>query len=454
MLLKLYKTIKELQILNKNIPINLSSAEGLSFFFAIVSFVLLDDSDKEKFDKYGGWKGIGTVECYSFINNNANTEILTASPINPNIGDFPIVNELVLVVRAIDYTAQDPLGNYSPKNYYFNSVSVWNQIESNAISKGFRGLETEKDFISLFKETGKVSRTIKAPGDNTIEGRSGNIVRLGSSIDNFNSPYKGSNRSPFISVVNKQFENENKGTAVYEDVNKNGSSLYMLNGQNTGVKISSFNFDSYRYKVKQDVLSNYIEPVIQRNNEDNLSDAKDETVEKKELSSTVKKTSTTSPKEEDFSNKKDPLLVFVAGLDNRQGDLSAQEQFKLFLDGFGKTNNSKVYRYNVDAGELLNVVASDPECVVVMFSKGCEKLGALNSPSVNLKNVYLLEPYAPNNTLSKNIIDSKIPTLNIYVGPSAPRGNGIATNTSSSKAPYHFAALRIFGSTLKQKMGR
>ena len=56
--------------LNKNLNSRLSNSTNVlnisnlsNLIIAVrVKYILLDDSDKVKFEKYGGWNGIGTIE--------------------------------------------------------------------------------------------------------------------------------------------------------------------------------------------------------------------------------------------------------------------------------------------------------------------------------------------------------------------------------------------------------
>jgi predicted RNA-binding protein with RPS1 domain len=196
--------------LNKpNIPNN-----GMSYFVARVTYILLDDTDKQRFEKYGGWKGIGTIECKTFINNEFNEDIINAAPVNPNTTLFPLVNEIVLVFRSITYKAQKDEDNFESQYYYSNIIPVWNSPEHNAAPNK----KTQSSDTGIFKATGKVKRIIKSPGDMSIEGRSGNIIRLGSYINGFNSPFKGDDRSPLLTIVNGIRDTKDPKIKKYEEI--------------------------------------------------------------------------------------------------------------------------------------------------------------------------------------------------------------------------------------------
>jgi hypothetical protein len=224
-----------------------------SIFFARVSFVLLDDSNKDKFDKYGGWKGIGTIECTPFVNNHSTTDVIVATPVTANLNIYPVINEVVVIMVAISPFAQGNETAYDPQYYYTQVLSAWNNPEHNAVPNNNWADNGANLVTGLFNQNGKVPKIIKAPGDITLEGRSGNFIRMGSSIKDFKGPFNGPDRSPVVTIVNKYRELPDYKVGSYEDINLDGSSLYMLNGHNVNFIPSSLNFDSYKEDVTKDI---------------------------------------------------------------------------------------------------------------------------------------------------------------------------------------------------------
>lgn len=224
-----------------------------SVFFARVSFVLLDDSNKEKFDKYGGWTALGTIECIPFISNHSTLDTIVAIPVTSNLNIYPLINEVVIIMGAISPYAQGNETAYDPKYYYTQVLSAWNQPEYNPVPNKNWADSGTTSIAGLFNQTGKVPRIIKAPGDITLEGRSGNTIRMGSSIKDFKGPFSGPDRSPLITIVNKHKDLPDYKVGNYEDINLDGSSLYMLNGHNVNFIAGSMNFDSYNVDITQDV---------------------------------------------------------------------------------------------------------------------------------------------------------------------------------------------------------
>ena len=250
---------------------------------ARVTFILLDDSDKKKFDLYGGWKNLGIIECVIYINGADSSKTVSAKPSNPNHTRYPLLNELVILKKAVSYKSQGAGNNYSPDWYYTDIVPTSGGVEHNATPDSNLLKNTTENKVSykdttsgnvkknnsssvisitgIFNDTGKINKLINNPGDDIIQGRSGNSIRLGSSISGFNSPFVGPNRSPIIAIVNGHATAKNT-IPIFENVNKDGSSFYALNKHNIGFIPSALNFDSHNQTINNEFKNNYIEPNV------------------------------------------------------------------------------------------------------------------------------------------------------------------------------------------------
>jgi GH24 family phage-related lysozyme (muramidase) len=218
---------------------------------ARVTFVLLDDSNKEKFDRMGGWKSIGAIECIPFINfNDPTSDPIIAKPINSNITRLPLENELVTLRTLVSKEAQNNLGNYKPEIYYTDIISVFNAPEDNAAPDAsfFRLNPNSKSVTGNYVSTGDNKRLLKAPGDITIEGRRGSSIRFGSNAANFNTPWQSSKPNPILILSNNPAK-VSGSVARFEDVNKDGTVLVMMSGHNINFQAASNNFDSYNQTV-------------------------------------------------------------------------------------------------------------------------------------------------------------------------------------------------------------
>lgn len=234
---------------------------------ARVFMVIYGESDKNRlvnmFPSIDKLKlDFGDIAAYSFINNQTvKGSPLIAKPLDPNITRYPIRDELVKLQLSSTYQANNPSGNHIPQYYYTSTLGAWGTTEHNAVP------EYDKNFSddNIFNETGKIRKLIQGPGDMSFEGRSGHSIRFGSSVKDFTgTPWVGPDRSPFMIIRNGQ-KDATGLDQIYEDINKDGSSFYMLNGHSIGFVPASLNFDSYGYNVVAQVNSNVVEtkPVVQ-----------------------------------------------------------------------------------------------------------------------------------------------------------------------------------------------
>lgn len=83
-----------------------------------------------------------------------------------------------------------------------------------------------------------------------------------------------------------------------------------------------------------------------------------------------------------------------------------------------------------------------------MFSAGCAKAEEIaKSPHVNLKRVFIIEPYALSANTKRIVaaaVNKGVPANNVYVGPIAARGKGIVSGESSSNSSDHWGALKAY----------
>jgi hypothetical protein len=252
---------------------------------ARVKFVLLDDSNKQKFEKMKGWRAIGSIECIPFINfNDPKTDPIIAKPLNSNITRFPLVNELVLLKVLVSKEAQNNLGNYKPEIYYTDIISVFNAPEDNATpDSSFLKLNPSSSITGDYISSGKNKRLIKAPGDVTVEGRRGNSIRFGSNTPGFTTPWKSEKASPILLISNNPSD-VSGSVARFEDVNTDGSILVMMSGHNIGFQAASNNFQSYKVDVSIPEKNNYVvtDQTPKSKPEESLKEADEKPIPKEE----------------------------------------------------------------------------------------------------------------------------------------------------------------------------
>lgn len=276
------------------------SLEGLVSSVRVIDIVL--DNQHPKFNDYGGWNGIGTVEVENInIDQLEKKTTLIATPLLPYAKNYPLVNELVLLFKLPNRNLDK--GNSSPSYYYLNPVNLWNHPHHNAMP-GNTSLDDiptsqQKDYQSI--EAGSVRRVtdesteinLNSPianigsnggqfieklnihpllpfsGDNIFEGRFGNSLRLGSTSKTTNILYKnnwsetGESGNPITILRNGQDPNSSDEgwTPIIEDVNKDLSSIYLTSTQTIPL-ISEFRSYPSITGIQPDTLQSYNKPQI------------------------------------------------------------------------------------------------------------------------------------------------------------------------------------------------
>lgn len=145
-------------------------------------------------------------------------------------------------------------------------------------------------------------------------------------------------------------------------------------------------------------------------------------------------------------------LIFVAGLDNRQGDLNLAQQTDLLKKGYGDTAVISSFRYNANNTQILKAIDDNPTAHIVLFSAGCAKSNVianhLKDNNIALTLLHINEPYTCS-VNTKSIVDNAIkigvPSSNVYSGGDNCTGNNITGHTKLKDRKSHFASLTPLG---------
>jgi hypothetical protein len=230
----------------------------------------------------GEWQGIGTIQ-FQIVNSPDSEESISSSKLNiakplfPQLKNYPLVNEIVLLVKLPDKSSVGSMSG-ATSYYYFTPLSIWNHPEQNAYpnplvpntsdsqNADYQQIEagntrkvndesTELDLNGAsggtFIENGNIHPVLPFAGDNIIEGRFGNSIRLGNTskvageIQN-NWSEEGENGSPITIIRNGQNpELEPPGwIPTTENINTDLGSIYLTSNQKIPIEISSFNVGS------------------------------------------------------------------------------------------------------------------------------------------------------------------------------------------------------------------
>ena len=143
--------------------------------------------------------------------------------------------------------------------------------------------------------------------------------------------------------------------------------------------------------------------------------------------------------------------VLVGGLDDRATDRNLAEQVGLLNAGLGKDiKEIQGFRYSTKTQVVLDFLKAHPGVQVFLFSAGCTKAEAITkSGLVDKKKIYVIEPHAgysnTRNTIQR-AVNAGLPSSNVFVGKSTPRGFGIVNGTTNSNSNSgHWGALTSVG---------
>lgn len=185
---------------------------------------------------------------------------------------YPTVNELVMIITGPTDGLNDAYS--SQKLYYLPPYSLWNDSNHNA----FPDLEDYRNQLNItansannagsavtsslylgytFKEK-EVKNLQPFEGDIIMQSRFGQSVRFGSTVSalkttNTWSNY-GPNGDPITIITNQQNQkgtsNINKFDSVVEDINEDGSSIYLTSTQQINlVDVSNFPLNSFETQI-------------------------------------------------------------------------------------------------------------------------------------------------------------------------------------------------------------
>lgn len=272
--------------LQQSISNNSNKGEGSNnntFFFARVKDILLSTKTKTEnfFNDAGGWSGLGSIKFTSIgtITDNDNPTQLIAKPLFTNIIQYPILEEIVLILQApSDNLNKDP---QAKTFYYLTTVGLWNSVHHNAfpdipnfnkkinkknnnsIQQVEEGSTTSTspntdilNFGDSFKEKSNIRTLLPEEGDIMFEGRWGQSIRFSSTttkkLPTNSWSAQGELGSPITIIRNGQTKENNTSSPwvpIYEDINKDGSSIYMSSGQDIPLELASKNLKSFNVTV-------------------------------------------------------------------------------------------------------------------------------------------------------------------------------------------------------------
>jgi len=211
-----------------------------------ISFIFITNQDKSQ----------DVRSSVSYNDESGGEAGFLALPLFPNFGNLPLKNELVFIIPNISGINM-PISKY----FYISTINYLNQIYNPDALK--RDLDKNDD-INLgngIRESNlsKIRKLILAPGDNSLEGRFGNSIRLGNS-NNLNvtkgkdpspTPYEGKQNSPITIIRNGQKDVGKNLSPIFEDINNDNSSIYLTKEQIISIDVASKNLETFNIEVPE-----------------------------------------------------------------------------------------------------------------------------------------------------------------------------------------------------------
>jgi hypothetical protein len=234
-----------------------------------VKSIVLNESHP-RFKELGEWNGLGTIEFQSVNNPQESVSYSTAVPLFPNAKTYPLINEIVFLVTLPDNNIGEL--TTSSKSYYLSVVALWNHPHHNAYptNPNTPPPSQQKDYIqtqagsvrrvtdqsteiflgNTFKERSNIHPLLPFEGDVIQEGRWGNSIRWGSTVQNTTNNWSavGTNGDPIIILRNGQSPNASKEgwIPITEDINTDLTSIYATSTQQIPLNASSTSYVSYK----------------------------------------------------------------------------------------------------------------------------------------------------------------------------------------------------------------
>jgi len=256
--------------LNKNLSTG-GKTQSLTTPSISVGRVLSISLDPNKPNEMG-WIEVGDVNKNppQDANQSPDNDVPTArfaKPLYPNSKQYPLLNEIVVLIQQPDAGIMSTINSNSL--YYVSIINLWNHPHHNALPQNEGSISpsqaktykqttlgstvkpsndpVEIKLGNTFKEKENIHPILPFEGDYILEGRWGNSIRFGSTVNGKNSWSKtGPDGDPILILRNGQGIQSNEGwTYIEENINNDESSIYLTKSQQIPISVSSNDYTSY-----------------------------------------------------------------------------------------------------------------------------------------------------------------------------------------------------------------
>ena len=233
-----------------------TSARRLIFSGRVKDIIL--NSEHPRFNEFD-YSGIGVV-FWDDIATPSRGDLTTgyAYPLFPNQKHYPLLNEVVSVIKLPSFLSGDEYPTTVTENYYFSPTNIWGEVNHNAIplpipqpqnqarsyqqtqAGAVSTVSNESDSIKLgdtFIEKDNIRGLQPYEGDHILEGRWGNSIRFGSTVKNgfpSNNWSEGDNNfegDPLTIIRNGQSFPQGDFNPILEKIQTDPSSIYLTSTQ-------------------------------------------------------------------------------------------------------------------------------------------------------------------------------------------------------------------------------
>ena len=218
-----------------------------TFNFGRVVDVVLDESSPY-WDEFGRSQSINGI-IYRPLDKAHSEDEDAILPFaycgSSNVINVPLKNEIVIITALP--SENRAANSLQTKNYWFSVVNIWNHPHHNAYPDTLQSGTGAADLGEDFEEKQTVAPLQTYPGDTLISGRHGNTIRLGGTKHQYNTLTDDSNNgSPFVIIKNKMKEPEDGMALSSEDINEDGSSIYMVSDHEVPLEEANTKADSWK----------------------------------------------------------------------------------------------------------------------------------------------------------------------------------------------------------------
>jgi hypothetical protein len=219
--------------------------------------VILDEQSvpQQVWINNGGWAGVGTILYAEYredtelplesLSDSQLIDLPTALPLYPNQKYFPLPGEIVMLMDLP--SAPSPITNKTEESYYVSVINAWNSPQFNGLF-----LNEDKDVLyNSFNQNSDFRGLQTFEGDYLLEGRFGNSVRFGSTnrvgsqdLSPWSTNPNELENNP-ITLITNQHNFKLPGSDLYvEDINKDGSSVYLTSNQSIPLDTGNIAFSN------------------------------------------------------------------------------------------------------------------------------------------------------------------------------------------------------------------